>query len=88
MSSSFLLSFSVDRTSRRYISLSLSFIQTELAFDEIEESLEFLTAHSSSCFVDPHKPESEKLWDCKAALPRLAQVFESKYRKVGIKGAI
>lgn len=73
---------------KAYISLSLTFLETELAFDDMEQLIVFLTEHSSALFVDPSKPPREKLLDCKAIQPHLAKVFEEKYRKVGIKGAI
>jgi len=45
-------------------------------------------AHSAAFFVDPTLPDEQKTLDCKPAAPKLAQVFEEKYRKVLIKGAI
>jgi hypothetical protein len=45
-------------------------------------------AHSAAFFEDPNRPDEQKILNCKAAAPSLAQIFEEKYRKVLIKGAI
>lgn len=41
-----------------------------------------------SAFTNPNSPDSEKVVDCKSALQELNKVYEEKYRKVAIKGAI
>jgi len=66
----------------------LSFIHNELAFDSATATREFLVAHSAGFFTNPTKPDAEKILDCKPAGANLVQVFEEKYRKVLIKGAI
>lgn len=44
--------------------------------------------HSCAFFVDANVPDNQKNIDCKTAIPRFMEVYEGKYRKVGIKGAI
>ncbi|KAK7056204.1 hypothetical protein VNI00_002756 [Paramarasmius palmivorus] len=68
--------------------ISLSFLQNELAFDDLEATRNFLVEHKAAFFTNPTAPLAEKTIDCKLATPVLAQVYEEKYRKVGIKGAI
>lgn len=68
--------------------LSLSFIQNELAFDNLVATREFLTEHRAAFFQNQNSPDSEKILDCKTAGAPLTQVFEEKYRKVQIKGAV
>jgi hypothetical protein len=72
----------------RYLTLPLSFIQQELAFDSVTLAREFLMSHSSALFTNPDNPDSEKVLDCKPTFPQLTQAYEEKYRKVLIKGAI
>jgi SAC3 family protein LENG8/THP3 len=72
----------------RYLKLPLSFIKEELAFEHFGEARDFLMNHSSAFFSNPNSPDSEKTLECKPAAAQLAQVFEEKYRKVSIKGAI
>ncbi|OCH90997.1 hypothetical protein OBBRIDRAFT_818983 [Obba rivulosa] len=73
---------------RAYRILSLSFIQSELAFDTLAAARDFLSEHGAAFFQNPNSPDSEKTLDCKPAGAPLAQVFEEKYRKVQIKGAV
>lgn len=72
----------------RYRTIPLTFIHNELAFDSLEAARTFLTDHSCAFFVDADIADNQKNINCKAAIPRLIQVYEEKYRKVGIKGAI
>ncbi|KAJ7743121.1 SAC3/GANP/Nin1/mts3/eIF-3 p25 family-domain-containing protein [Mycena metata] len=74
--------------SKAYKSISLSFIQQELFFDSAEQAREFLAEHSAAYFTNPGSPDAEKTLDCKPAGTQLNQAFETKYRKVLIKGAI
>ncbi|KAK0188887.1 SAC3/GANP/Nin1/mts3/eIF-3 p25 family-domain-containing protein [Armillaria mellea] len=73
---------------KAYKTLPLSFMHSELAFDDIESAHKFLTEHSSSFFTNPNSPDTEKTLDCRPILPNLIQAYEEKYRKVGIRGAI
>jgi hypothetical protein len=76
------------RNHNRYRTISLSFLQNELAFDDVGAACRFLVEHSCAFFLNPNSPDSEKTLDCKPAAPQLMQAFEEKYRKVNIKGAI
>ncbi|CCM00363.1 uncharacterized protein FIBRA_02393 [Fibroporia radiculosa] len=73
---------------KSYRTLSLSFIQNELAFETPATAREFLSEHRAGTFQNPNSPDSEKIVDCKPAAAPLAQIFEEKYRKVQIKGAV
>ncbi|KAJ7355558.1 SAC3/GANP/Nin1/mts3/eIF-3 p25 family-domain-containing protein [Mycena albidolilacea] len=73
---------------KAYKSIPLSFIHQELAFDSIEQAREFLADHSAAYFTNPGSADDQKTLDCKPAGKQLQQGFESKYRKVLIKGAI
>ncbi|OAX39796.1 hypothetical protein K503DRAFT_769157 [Rhizopogon vinicolor AM-OR11-026] len=73
---------------KAYRTLALPFIQNELGFETTTEAREFLATHSLTFFTNPNAPDREKTVDCKSAVPQLAQIYEEKYRKVGIKGAI
>jgi hypothetical protein len=59
-----------------------------LAFESLDAARVFLVNHSAAFFTDPRAPDSEKILDCKPAMPQLSQAFEERYRKVLIKGAI
>ena len=48
----------------------------------------FLVKHNAGFFTNPNEPDTNKHVDCKPAHGHLKEVFEEKYRKVGIKGAI
>lgn len=73
---------------RAYRQISLSFVQNELAFESLEDARGFLSDHSAALFTDPMVPDSKKMVECKMAQSKLAPVYEEKYRKVMIKGAI
>ena len=72
----------------RYLTLPVSFIQSELAFESLSRTLDFFTTHGAGMYRNPNSPDEEKVLDCKPANAPLAQVFEEKYRKVQIKGAV
>ncbi|GJE91130.1 hypothetical protein PsYK624_072790 [Phanerochaete sordida] len=75
--------------SKAYMTLRLSFISTELAFDNATQAKEFLDQHrAGTLFKNPNSADEEKILDCKAAHATLVQIFEEKYRKVQIKGAV
>ncbi|KAJ6496805.1 SAC3/GANP/Nin1/mts3/eIF-3 p25 family-domain-containing protein [Mycena vulgaris] len=73
---------------KAYKSIPLSFIHQELAFESLDQAREFLADHSAACFTNPGSPDGQKMLDCKPAAPQLTLAFETKYRKVLIKGAI
>ncbi|KAG2011387.1 hypothetical protein CC2G_011513 [Coprinopsis cinerea AmutBmut pab1-1] len=73
---------------KAYLKVPLTFLQNELAFESLEETVKFLQSHSAACFVDPRHPDSQKIVECRPAHAKLVQVYEEKYRKVAIKGAI
>lgn len=73
---------------KSYRTLSLQFITDELAFETIDGARNFLAEHSAAFFSNPNSPDDQKVLDCRPSHPQLCQAFESKYRKVGIKGAI
>jgi hypothetical protein len=72
----------------RYLKIPLTFIKGELAFEHLGEARDFLMDHSAAFFTNPNSADSEKILECKPSAPQLARVFEDKYRKVLIKGAI
>jgi hypothetical protein len=73
---------------KAYRSLTLVFVQNELAFETLTDAQKFLATHRAACFVNPNSPDREKVLDCKAASPLIAQAYEEKYRKVAIRGAV
>jgi len=73
---------------KAYRTLPLAFIQNELAFDTPALAHDFLSEHRAGLFQNPNAPDTEKVLDCKLAGVPLAQVFEEKYRKIQIKGAV
>ncbi|KAF9078180.1 SAC3/GANP/Nin1/mts3/eIF-3 p25 family-domain-containing protein [Rhodocollybia butyracea] len=73
---------------KAYRTLSVSFIHTELAFDDVDSTIKFLEEHKAAYFTNPNSPTAEKNLECKSAATHLAQVYEERYRRVGIKGAI
>ncbi|KAG6895524.1 hypothetical protein C0992_000846 [Termitomyces sp. T32_za158] len=73
---------------KAYKTISLTFLTEELAFDSLDVARQFLVDHSAACFTNPREPDGKKTLDCKPAFPQLSQIFEEKYRKVIIKGAI
>ncbi|KAG5647885.1 hypothetical protein DXG03_007809 [Asterophora parasitica] len=73
---------------KAYRTIPLAFIHNVLAFDTLDAARVFLVDHSASFFTNPNEPDSTKTVDCKPASLQLAHIFEDKYRKVLIKGAI
>ncbi|KAF8629064.1 hypothetical protein AX15_003562 [Amanita polypyramis BW_CC] len=73
---------------KAYLTIPLSFLQTELLFETLNETRTFLANHSAGLFLNPNDPDNKKNLDCKPAHGQLKEVFEGKYRRVGIKGAI
>ncbi|KAF8517983.1 SAC3/GANP/Nin1/mts3/eIF-3 p25 family-domain-containing protein [Hysterangium stoloniferum] len=73
---------------KAYMTLPLSFIEKQLSYDSLSAARASLAAHNAAIFKNPYDADSDKTFDCKAALPCLAASFEEKYRKVGIKGRI
>ncbi|KAJ7576866.1 SAC3/GANP/Nin1/mts3/eIF-3 p25 family-domain-containing protein [Mycena floridula] len=73
---------------KAYMTISLSHLETVLAFDSLDLAMEFLMAHDSATFTNPNSPDFDKILDCRSIAPRLAQSYEAKYRRVGIRGAI
>ncbi|KAG2366884.1 SAC3/GANP/Nin1/mts3/eIF-3 p25 family-domain-containing protein [Suillus spraguei] len=73
---------------KAYRTVTLCFIQNELGFETVSDTLKFIETHGSAFFTNPNAPDRDKTIECKSAAPQLAQVYEEKYRKVGIKGAI
>ena len=59
-----------------------------MAFESLEQAREFLAEHRVACFQNPNADDVLKVLDCKPAAAPLAQVFEEKYRRVQIKGAV
>jgi hypothetical protein len=75
--------------SSSYKTLTLPFLQKTLAIETLEDTRTFLAEHRvGSFFTNPHSPDSEKVIDCKSMSSELSVVYEEKYRKVAIKGAI
>ncbi|CAL1714957.1 unnamed protein product [Somion occarium] len=74
--------------SKAYRALPLRFIQNELAFDSAAETRKFLADHNAAFFTNPNAPDAQLTLDCKQMTTPLTQVFEEKYRKVQIKGAV
>ena len=72
-----------------YKTLSLPFLQKTLGFETLEDTRTFLVEHRvGTFFTNPDSPDSEKVADCKRMSPELNAVYEEKYRKVAIRGAI
>lgn len=70
--------------SKAYRTIPILFVHKELAFDSLGATRAFLEDHSCAFYVD----KNQENLDCKRANAVLNEVYESKYRKVGIKGAI
>ena len=68
--------------------MPLSFLASELAFDNESAAMDFLTKHRAAVFQNPNVPDVENVLICKALHAPLAEVYEEKYRKATIKGAI
>jgi hypothetical protein len=73
---------------KAYRTLTLAFIQNELAFETLLETQTYLHTHRAALFINPNDPDREKVLDCKAASPLITQAYEEKYRKVAIRGAV
>ncbi|KDR67967.1 hypothetical protein GALMADRAFT_257486 [Galerina marginata CBS 339.88] len=73
---------------KAYKTIPLSYLQKTLAFDTLDDARMFLVQHQITTFTNPNSPDVEKTLDCKASIPEINRVFEEKYRKVIIKGAI
>ncbi|KXN81539.1 hypothetical protein AN958_04476 [Leucoagaricus sp. SymC.cos] len=73
---------------KAYRTIPLTFIHKKLAFDSLEATSKFLFDHSCAFFTDANVADNQKNLDCKRASLNLPEVYETKYRKVGIKGAI
>ncbi|KAG9312943.1 SAC3/GANP/Nin1/mts3/eIF-3 p25 family-domain-containing protein [Chiua virens] len=73
---------------KAYRTLTLAFIQNELAFETLTETLSYLHTHGVAVFTNPSNPDRDKVLDCRAVAPSIAQAYEGKYRKVAIKGAV
>lgn len=80
------------------MTLPLSFIATELAFDSPTELHEFLITQEAAFYVTqraaPYTASSNenvdaaKVLDCRAAQKPIIEALETKYRRVGMKGSI
>ncbi|KAF8998559.1 SAC3/GANP/Nin1/mts3/eIF-3 p25 family-domain-containing protein [Cyathus striatus] len=73
---------------KAYHTIPLTFLQNELAFDNLDQARNFLINHSAAFFSNPNDPDPKKILQCKPAAPSLTHVYEEKYRKVAIRGAI
>ncbi|WVQ65521.1 uncharacterized protein L199_003698 [Kwoniella botswanensis] len=86
--------------SKGYMSLTLTYITTTLAFDSEEETDTFLQAHDAAIYVQsasaqPNNhwksikpiPLHERIWDCRKAHAACAAGI-SKYRVVDLKGQV
>lgn len=71
----------------------MSFLVSELAFDDATEAVQFLASNNADRWVAPaagarrFPPDAEKVWDCKAAASALVEAV-SKNVKVDIKGQL
>jgi len=70
------------------LKIPLGVISNELAFETVHQAREFLKGHGAAFFVNATVPDVEKILDCKAVAPILARVYDDKFKKVGIRGAI
>ncbi|PPQ63387.1 hypothetical protein CVT24_005652 [Panaeolus cyanescens] len=73
---------------KAYKTIPLTFIQKSLGFDSLDEVRTFLSGHSLAAFSNPNSPESERILDCKAIVAEVTKVYQEKYRRAMIKGAI
>ena len=71
-----------------YQQMPVTFLMSELAFESETQSIDFLTKHRAAIFQNANVPDDQKVLNCKALQVPLAEVFEEKYRKPTIKGAI
>ncbi|KAH8116404.1 SAC3/GANP/Nin1/mts3/eIF-3 p25 family-domain-containing protein [Phellopilus nigrolimitatus] len=74
--------------SKAYIQLPIAFIQDELAFENAAQAATFITQHRAAFYQNPDAADEQKVLDCRPAQLPLAKVFDEKYRKATIKGAI
>lgn len=82
--------------SASYMTLPLSFISGELAFDGPSEVEQFLQDHEAACYVtqrtassgNGNVDEASKILDCRAAHKPIVEAMETRYRRIGIKGSI
>ena len=72
----------------RYRTVPLTFIEKELGFDNLAQAREFLQEHRAGIFTNPNSPDAQAVVDCRPASAPLAQVYEEKYRKIQIRGAV
>lgn len=72
----------------RYHQVPLTFLRDELAFDSVEQVVEFLADHKVPSIQNINASDEEKVWECRQAHAPLSRVFEAKYRKAKIEGAI
>lgn len=77
-----------NNTTDSYHKLPLTFIRDELAFESNTQVATFLEIHRAAFYQDPNNSDDQKTFDCKPAGLPLAQVYDEKYRKATIKGAI
>ncbi|PCH44375.1 hypothetical protein WOLCODRAFT_138966 [Wolfiporia cocos MD-104 SS10] len=73
---------------KAYMTIPLELVRKELAFDTLSLAREWLLEHRLGLFKNPNDSDTKKNLDCKVLEAPLAQVFEEKYRKVQIKGAV
>lgn len=74
-----------------YMTLPIATIAKELAFDEVPQAHDFLTAHGIAIYSAAKNPTaslSERSIDCKAAFPIITRVYEEKTRRIAIQGSI
>ena len=72
----------------RYKTIPLSFLSSELAIDDTKETLDFLDAHIMTTFTNPNSADKDKIVDFKSVYTELIKVYDDKYKKVNIRGAI
>lgn len=81
--------------SKAYMTLPLPFLTKTLAFEDDEETDQFLSAHNAAVYTntrdpkDPWKPIalSERVWDCKKAHGACVHATQ-QYRVVDLKGQV
>ncbi|KDQ19181.1 hypothetical protein BOTBODRAFT_154146 [Botryobasidium botryosum FD-172 SS1] len=80
---------------KAYMTLPLSFIEKELAFDSATEVHEFLITQEAAFYVatpstasSNDNADATKILDCRAAQKPIVEALETKYRRVGMKGSI
>jgi len=73
---------------KAYLTIRLSYIASELAFEDANEAHEFLVSHQATFYSNAQAPNAEKQLDSKLATPVLARVFEEKYKRVQILKSI